>query len=842
MVASTNSSPLELAFDVGHSSIGWAVLSAAQNSAPSVLGCGSVIFEKDSALAKSRRVHRQQRRHVRATRQRIARLEKLLVHLGAFSSEELARKHRANGGSATPWLLAARVLASNGEHALTWSELWDVLRWYAHNRGYEAIGADEDEAENKEKRAHAREAMERFGKNTMAETICAWLGQDPLAPRSGTTESYKAKDAAFDRAVVVDEVRQVLAHHTGKLPGVDDAFVRALLEDAHAIVCPDIRLPRRYRGGLLFGRLATRYHNRIIGRCPISGEKLPLKDCPEFLRFRWAMLLANINVASASDQPLRPLSKEERSALTQQATTEGYFTPGEFRKTVRALTGSVRDNLDQMFMDATAAENLVLDPALRLVSTNRWIAAVWPHLPEIVQRHALNRWRRGRSQTLGKLRDEAIRTGADINAFNTAVAQLCSVPEKPSRKKTPTPPPTVAQILTTSFTVPPLGGRAPYARPLLVSAYQQVMSGTVHPRSEGGCLFETPELRRARDNRPLDQQTNNHLVRHRLQILGRLFQHLIADYAGGDASCVQRITLEVNRDLRAMAGLTAQEIAKEMNERLRNHAQVSKRLLAELPQGTKINASLIRKARIADDLGWRCPYTGHDFEPIDLITRRVDLDHIIPRSQRPSDSLDSLVVTFSEINKWKGKRTAWEFVRAEETKTVPGLPNLQIKQLSRYKQDVEALDKRGHLDDQRRKKRRVEKLLLERYEEKSRRLHSRPANPDLPTHAPRATSAASSVCPPAFAPYLRRSAWTCHCSRSRGLGRSWLPRRSSSRRAGEVRRYRGQGKDRRKKQNRDPTNHSSSPCPRCVRAGAGRRVDPQPRRRLASAVGTTLEQ
>ena len=97
----------------------------------------------------------------------------------------------------------------------------------------------------------------------------------------------------------------------------------------------------------------------------------------------------------------------------------------------------------------------------------------------------------------------------------------------------------------------------------------------------------------------------------------------------------------------------------------------------------------------------------------------MDKDHIVPRAQRASDSLDSLVITFSAINKWKGKRTAWQFVEEEQGKPVPDLPNLSIMSLSRYKQLVESLETyRGHDDDKRRKKKRKELLLLPRYEEK----------------------------------------------------------------------------------------------------------------------------
>jgi len=719
-VASQNSHSLALAFDVGHSSIGWSVLTAPDKGRPDILGCGVVLFEKDSALASQRRLHRSQRRHVRATRQRIARLEKLLAYIGVMSPQQLTAKHASGAGHAAPWILAARVLASNGERRLNWAEFWDVMRWYAHNRGYEPIGVDVEEKENQEKRANAKNGMQQAGKTTMAETICAWLGLDPMGDRIASMGNYKRKDAAFERDTVRAEVRRLLVAHKGKLPGIDDDFISALLDQAHALPCPDIKLPKRYTGGLLFGRLAMRYHNRIIGHCPLSGEKLPSKNSPEFYRFRWAMLLANITVAGAADAKLRPLTRDERLILTRDATTRGYFTPAEFRKTVATLTGTNRGNLEQMFMDATAADNLVVDPALRLATSTTIISPLWPHLPASTRKHALNRWRRGRTQTLGDLRIKAAALGHDLNPFDAALTDLCGKPRK--RGKKDVPPLTPEEVLGTKFSAPIAEGRAPFARPLLTKAYDEAMIGQ-HPSAEGGCLFESPDQRRARESRPLDQQTNNHLVRHRLMLLGRLVEHLIADpaYGANDPARITRLVLEVNRDLRTMAGLTAQDVAIEMNERLRNHSQVSKKLEVDgaLPPGTRINASLIRKARIADDLDWTCPYTGHEFCPVDLVTRRVDLDHIIPRSLRPSDSLDSLVVTFAPINRWKGARTSWQFVRDEQTKTVPDLPTLQIMDLKRYEKTVQALDKRGHPDDQNRKKRRIERLLLERFEEKA---------------------------------------------------------------------------------------------------------------------------
>jgi CRISPR-associated endonuclease Csn1 len=97
----------------------------------------------------------------------------------------------------------------------------------------------------------------------------------------------------------------------------------------------------------------------------------------------------------------------------------------------------------------------------------------------------------------------------------------------------------------------------------------------------------------------------------------------------------------------------------------------------------------------------------------------VDKDHIVPRSERTSDSLESLVVTFAEVNKWKGRRTALQFVTDEGGKPVPGAPNLSIMTLREYKEAIEGLStKGGHDGDHRRKKKRKELLGLKEYTEK----------------------------------------------------------------------------------------------------------------------------
>jgi CRISPR-associated endonuclease Csn1 len=728
-IANAANGTLQLAFDVGHDSIGWAVLEKTGH-APSdlnILGCGSVVFRADDCLASSRRAYRRQRRHIRSTKQRIARMKVILKHLGVLNKIELDKP-----GCAWPWKLAAGVL--QGGKLQKWVELWDVLRWYAHNRGYDgnrrwASGEEEAQSEDTAKEANALSLMGKHGVETMAESFCAELKIDPLGQKKSSNVRFKGLNAAFPRNTVEDEVRRIIRAHYGKLPKVDENLERVLLgrdnQDKTAwqcVPCPGLKLPKRFQGALLFGQLVPRFDNRIISICPISGQKVPSRNCPEFLNFRWAMQLANIRVGKHSDRELRALNHDERFAVDQRMRERGYLTPKELKDAVRGITSCERDNLETMLMHPDAKEALLVDPVQKLVSSDE-LQPFWKVLPERLQKRLRGQWRRGKSFTLAQIRTQLESLG-ETGAFDAELQRQLDAHNSRAKKKERQT--THEELLQRHFPSRSLkqDGRAAFARYLLKQAYEDILAGKPHPKEEGGCLFLSEEIREKQLNRAVAEQTNNHLVRHRLLILERLLVDIIKEYGGGEKKRIGKITIEVNRDLREMSGKTAKAKAQDLGLRIANHHHVAEKLekaFAEESNGKMIpiTAGLIRKARIAEDLGWQCPYTGIDYEPKDLVTRRVDKDHIVPRSQRASDSLDSLVITFSAINKWKGKRTAWQFVEEEQGKQVPGLPNLSIMSLTRYKQFVEALESfKGHDDDKRRKRKRKELMLLPKYEEK----------------------------------------------------------------------------------------------------------------------------
>ena len=651
----------------------------------------------------------------------------LLAHLNVLSKQQLDTP-----GCAWPWQLAARVLRCGA--LLNWPELWDVLRWYAHNRGYDgnrrwSAAEAEAAAEDTEKEENAKTLMGRHGVKTMAETFCAELKIDPLGHKKSSTVRLKGLNVAFPRATVEGEVRRIMQAHFSKLPKCDADLERALLgkdtRDKTAwqvIPCPALKLPKRYEGSLLFGQLVPRFDNRIILKCPVSGQKVPSRNSPEFLNFRWAMQLANVRVARLADSELKPLTVLERKELDKAMRQAGGMGVEEFKKQARQVSGAIRDNLDTMFMHPDAKEALLLDPVQKLVQSAE-LKSIWPLLPERLQKRTRGQWRRGKNVTLARLREQLQQLSADTSAFDAEVSRQFDAANTKGRKKDK--PISRDELLTNPFSVRKLDQRAAYARHLLKKAFEEVMAGK-HPKEEGNCLFITEQMRQTQMQLDIAQQTNNHLVRHRLLILERLHADILKEYAGGNKARIARETIEVNRDLREMSGMTAKQKAQDLGLRLSNFKGVSKKLEEALEsermngKPITVTAGLIRKARIADDLGWKCPYTGLEFEPKQLVSRTVDKDHIVPRSERASDSLDSLVITFSAINKWKGKRTAWQFVEQEQGNPVPDLPNLSILSLTRYKQLVEGLDTyKGHDDDKRRKKKRRDLLLLPIYEEKA---------------------------------------------------------------------------------------------------------------------------
>lgn len=743
------SNELTVSFDIGYASIGWCVLDTtkAAPSEPAILGTGVVTFPTDDCLASKRRVLRRTRRHIRSTRQRIERMKRWLTHRNVITRTELDLP-----GHPAPFLLAAAAL--QGHKTLSAFELWTVLRWYAHNRGYDGNSLwarDEADDDDTEKETNAKKIMAGHGTKTMAETVCACLGLIPAdhAKRIASALPYKTLNAAYPREIVYREVGEILRKHSGVIPNLDAETVRYLLknsalttEERAKLIAADIKLPRRYHGGLLFGQLVPRFDNRIISRCPITWAgtydaaiaegktdaearklaekfaKVPAAKSVEFLEYRFARILANLRADG------QPIAKEFRKSLLHLARIQGRLTVKDLKKEFGSYYGKAKTNVADYFtLHPDSAEALVLDPVAdevrKATDSRAKLSPIWKLLSEDTRAHIIAAWTKGKAISLA----EIIHINGDRDILTAALEPAYAKANKPKQGKTKYAD--IDQYLRQTTIKPDIpSGRAPYARPVLRRVLAEVLDGFDPTRSArddadaqgnrkaaDGVLYplgvKGSRVRILQDERPLDQLTNNHLVRHRLLILDRLTDDLAKEFLT-EGRQVNQVVVEVARELKEFSGKTAKQITTELNSRLKDFKSTIDYLEKHAPD-MEVNGSLIRKARIAMDLERRCPFTGEPYDIYDIKT--LEREHIIPFASRNTNALHALVLTWPEINRWKGKRSARQFIIDEGGKKVPGRENLSLFTLRGYEDFVNGLKVSGHEDDRRRQKARKALLL-----------------------------------------------------------------------------------------------------------------------------------
>lgn len=712
---------LDFSFDVGHSSIGWSVFQKNKNMIfPHIIGTGVVGFDDDMCQAKDRAAKRRTRKNIISHRNRIKLLRSIFLELNVLTPDELD-----NSKTEFPWLLAAKAL--NGIRILSWEELWSVIRFYAHNRGYDGNSAwaraQEDDGDTQKELA-AKALMEKYQTSSMVETMCAFLDVDINSmERPNPKKYFKGENVAFPRNVVVNEVEKIIDIHIGKLPKCDDNFKKLILGNWREVPCR-ISLPKRYTDnrGLLFGQYVPRFDNRIIKKCPISGKKVPICHSRDFLEFRWKMLLANLS-------PVNSIKREDfLRKIDELAHVYGRFTKTTFKLLLEEKFGELPLNFDTMFLAEGMDDVLLIDPVKNIIlktiypeisrrlPSETLVRKLWNLIPKFVYNQLFHFKEFSILDIASKL--DSIKA-TELKGVVKEILESATLKKSNTKSKKEQNEDVVSleDVLAKKMGITKLLGRAPYSREIMKKACEEIMLGK-DPRAVGGALYKSAELLKSELLTNIDTWTNNHLVRHRLKMLKRLFMDLVNRYADKKLSNVKSVTIEVTKDITEFSGMSVTEKAGVLKNLINHHKSVSQWLSEEYPN-LQQNASIIRKARIADDLEWHCPYTGKAFSPRELFEDGVmEKEHIIPYSLRPSNSLESLIMTWKEVNDMKGQRTALEFIKECQGQQVPGRAELTILPLTQYKKFVDGLKKPKHNfseDDLIRIKRRNKLLLTEHY-------------------------------------------------------------------------------------------------------------------------------
>jgi len=565
--------------------------------------------------------------------------------------------------------------------------------------------------------------MEKYGTGTVAETICAFLGLNPTGEKRSSRKYFKGQNVAFPRDVVVDEVQKILEAHKGILPKLDDKCIRVLLKNATEQSV--VKLPARFRGGLLFGQYVPRFDNRIIGKCRITGKNTPLKSCKEFLLYRWGRLLNNLTVMDLI-KGIRVLEPAERKALHAEMLERGFFDKKSINEALTRITYCEPANTESYFLTEEMEEALVLDPVKKYLASkkDKDLKELLPLFSEQGRKIFATKLSRGKTVRLCNFIEKMKKMGEwDSSALEAKIAEIQSKKDKKGNAN---------KILTKPFSVAFPDGRAPYSKEILKKAFEESLHGK-DPTMEGGCLYETPEIRKRLLEMSLSEQTNNHMVRHRLMIFERLLDDIVSEYADGNAERIGDVIVEVVKELKEFSGCSSKDLGAKENEKMKNFRMVSEKLEKDATElGVPVTGSLIRKARLLEDQDFTDPYTGTPLSYNELLKkpetgkkeeRLLEVEHIIPRSLRLSDALDSCVMTFKAVNDMKGQRTAMQFIKECEGQNVPAT-NLTVSTLKDFEKWCEAHGKkklgRGYgKEDVDRCKRRAKLLLLEKYEERN---------------------------------------------------------------------------------------------------------------------------
>lgn len=539
--------------------------------------------------------------------------------------------------------------------------------------------------------------------------------------------------------------------------------------------------------------------------------KTPSKNSLAFLEFRWAMLLANIkinkpNIPFPKGETLRPLTAQERQDIDAEVRKQGFLTYqreerekktaklkkreiNELADIIKGITGcEIGDtNLDGFFIPPDMREALKLVP---VEGETKAFQFVWQHLDDKLRRRFTIQMLDGKEFTAGLI-CEQLRTLAKKHSVTPpekspneiaaiietdAKARTADKKGKPDDEK-------FKKLMTAEFRCKLLEGRARYHDQVLRQVREEVMRGedprkkssdelflllAKMPKKQDGCLVINPEAQVLIDAKPLASQSNNHLVRHRIQVLagnmqlkkngdirrdkatGKIFPRnsllddILSEFANGDEKRIARITIEVTRDLQEMSGKDNEKKKQIEGQKRSEHNyianELAKWLVDENDERIKVNGEpvkigkYIKKAWIANDLkdstGWRCPYTvaaGSNnppiLEPIHLVfplsdNARLELEHIIPKSKRVANGMEAQVITFRAVNQWKGQRTGLEFVKRHGGEFVPGLPGRRVMKEDEYRAFVNGLSERGTTkQDTLRRKKRKELLLTEHWNE-----------------------------------------------------------------------------------------------------------------------------
>lgn len=643
-----------LALDLGSTSLGWAMFRLdATNQPVAVIKAGVRIFSdgrnpKDgSSLAVTRRNARAMRRRRDRLLKRKARMQDLLIRLGFFPGDEAARKalERLN-----PYELRAKGL----DHALTPAEFARALFHLNQRRGFKSNRRtdkkDNDSGALKAAIRSMREQVDPAGVPGKARTVGELLWRRMKDPNvrtvraryrarkvvrdDGKTRIDKSYDLYIDRAMVEAEFDALWARQAEASPTQFSEEARSLLKDC----------------------LLHQRNLRPVkpGRCTLEPEepRAPLA-LPSQQRFRILQEVNNLRVLGSHFHE-QALSLAQRDQLVRALETGSKSFKSAIPKLL-GLSGSVQFNLadaKRLELKGNATSMLLSKPDF---FGSPWHALSLERQDEIVQRIVEDE---SEAQLVQWLMDSA---GVDeARAVRIANASLPegygSLSAKALSKVLPA---LQASVIT-------------YDKAVLVAGYEH-HSHISHAASTGEILpvlpyygeylqrhvgFGTGEVTDPPEKR--FGRIANPTVHVGLNQVRVVVNALIARY-GHPSEVIVEVARELKQSQEQRREAQDQQAKNQRrNDRLREQAAGILGVALERVRSSDIQKLILWEELSADALDRRCPYSGVQLGAADVLSERVEIEHILPFSMTLDDSLNNKTVSLRQANRVKGNRTPWQ--------------------------------------------------------------------------------------------------------------------------------------------------------------------------------------
>ncbi len=153
----------------------------------------------------------------------------------------------------------------------------------------------------------------------------------------------------------------------------------------------------------------------------------------------------------------------------------------------------------------------------------------------------------------------------------------------------------------------------------------------------------------------------NPVVEKILNQMVNVINAIIKEYGKPD-----EIRIELARELKKSAKERA-EMTTHINSANKKHNEIRKKL-EELPPfntGVRITKNDIIKYKLYEELfinGYKTLYTNTLIKKEDLFTKKIDIEHIIPKATLFDDSFSNKTLSLRQINLDKGNTTAYDFL------------------------------------------------------------------------------------------------------------------------------------------------------------------------------------